>query len=41
MYPAEIARMLKIQIQAVYYHIKILKSAELIKFSGYEEKQVQ
>ncbi|MEK6981525.1 MAG: S-layer protein [Candidatus Micrarchaeota archaeon] len=39
MYPAEIARMLKIQIQAVYYHIKILKDAELIKFSGYEEKQ--
>lgn len=39
MYPAEIARMLKIQIQAVYYHIKILKDAQLIKFSGYEEKQ--
>ena len=39
MYPAQIARQMNMEIQAVYYHIEILKKTGLIKFYGYEQKR--
>lgn len=39
MYPAQIAKILDMQVQAVYYHVKIMEKAGLIKFVEYEEKQ--
>ncbi len=38
MYPAQIARELGVDIQSIYYHIKLLEKAKLIRFLGYEEK---
>lgn len=37
MYPAQIARKLNVEIQSIYYHIRLLEKAGLIVFSGYEE----
>ena len=39
MYAAEIARELGMEEQALYYHIKILQKAGLVKFTDYEEKR--
>ncbi len=39
MYAAEIARELGMEEQAIYYHIKILQKAGLVKFTDYEEKR--
>ena len=38
MYPAQIAREMGMQVQAVYYHIKLLEKAGLAGFVEYEEK---
>lgn len=38
MYPAQIAREMKMQVQAVYYHIKLLEKAGLAGFVEYVEK---
>ena len=38
MYAAEIARELGMEEQALYYHIKLLQKAGLVKFTDYEEK---
>lgn len=37
-YPAQVARELKMQVQTVYYHVRILSQAGLIKFVSTEEK---
>ncbi|MBI2079654.1 S-layer protein [Candidatus Micrarchaeota archaeon] len=39
MYPAQIAKVLNMQVQTVYYHIRLLEEAELVKFLEYEEKK--
>ncbi|MBS3067725.1 S-layer protein [Candidatus Micrarchaeota archaeon] len=39
MYAAEIARALGMEEQALYYHIKLLQKARLVKFTDYEEKK--
>ncbi len=39
MYPAQIARAMNMQVQAVYYHIKLLEKAGLVGFVEYEEKR--
>ncbi|MBD3398192.1 ArsR family transcriptional regulator [Candidatus Micrarchaeota archaeon] len=38
MYPAQIAREMGMQVQAVYYHIKMLEKAGLAGFVEYEER---
>ncbi len=38
MYPAQLARELKMQVQTVYYHMRLLEQAGLIKVQGMEEK---
>ncbi len=37
-YPAELARKLKMPLQTIYYHIKILEKAGLLEFVDYEER---
>jgi DNA-binding transcriptional ArsR family regulator len=37
-YPAEMARQLKMPLQTIYYHIRILESAGLLEFVEYEER---
>ncbi|MBU0527519.1 MAG: helix-turn-helix domain-containing protein [Candidatus Micrarchaeota archaeon] len=37
-YPAELARKLKMPLQTIYYHIKILEKANLLEFVDYEER---
>ncbi len=37
-YPAEIARQLGMQVQTVYYHVRELQRAGLLRFLDYEEK---
>ena len=37
-YPAQLARELKMQVQTVYYHMRLLERAGLIKIQGMEEK---
>lgn len=39
MYAAEIARAIGVEEQALYYHIKLLQKAGLVKFTDYEEKR--
>lgn len=39
MYPVQIAKKMDMQVQTVYYHIKLLERAGLVEFSEYEEKQ--
>jgi len=39
MYPAQIARAMDMQVQAVYYHIKLLEKAGLVGFVEYEEQR--
>ena len=39
MYPAEIARELKLAEQTVYYHMRALAAAGLVELSGYEQHQ--
>jgi len=39
MYPAEIARQLKLPEQTVYYHMRSLVSAQLVEISSEEQKQ--
>jgi len=39
MYPVQIAKITNMQVQTIYYHMKILEKSGLIEFSGYEEKQ--
>ena len=39
MYPAQIARKVRMQVQAVYYHIKLLEKAGLARFVEYEERR--
>lgn len=39
MYAAEIARAIGMEEQALYYHIKLLQKAGLVKFTEYEEKR--
>lgn len=38
LYPAEIARRMGMQVQAVYYHMKLLEKASLARFVEYEER---
>jgi len=38
-YPAQLARELGMSVQAVYYHIKLLEGAGLVRFVEYEEKK--
>jgi DNA-binding transcriptional ArsR family regulator len=37
-YPAQVARELKMQVQTVYYHVRLLSEAGLIRFVELEEK---
>ena len=37
MYPAEIAREMNVEIQSIYYHVRLLEKAGLVKFYDYIE----
>jgi DNA-binding transcriptional ArsR family regulator len=37
-YPAEIARQMGVEIQSIYYHIRLLEKSKLIRFLEYEER---
>ena len=38
-YPAELARELKMQVQTLYYHIRLLSEAKLVEIAEYEERK--
>lgn len=39
LYPAQLAREMHMSVQTVYYHVKLLEDAGLVKFVEYEEKR--
>lgn len=38
MYPAQVAKIIGMQVQSVYYHVRLLEKAGLVEFREYEEK---
>jgi len=39
LYPAQLARKMNMSVQAIYYHVKMLQEAGLVRFVEYEEKK--
>jgi len=39
LYPAQLARYMQMSVQTIYYHMRLLEEAGLIKFMDYEEKK--
>ncbi len=37
LYPAQLSRQMGMSVQAIYYHVKVLEEAGLVKFMDYEE----